>query len=144
MKTATRKKLTFAALPEDYAGLVVFYPLRPLRDKVDFNNAYEVAIAMAGHNLTPDQEDYLDVLTTLINQYDEKYNAQPLGGEADTDPLGMLTFLMEQHNMNASDLGRLLGQRELGSKILRGDRELSKTHIRKLSNHFHVSPAIFM
>jgi len=141
MRTATRKKLTFAALPEDYAGLVAFYPLRPLHDKVDFNNAYEVAMAMAGHDLTPDQEDYLDVLTTLINQYDELHNVQPL---PDIDALGMLKFLMEQRDMNASDLGRLLGQRELGSKILREERELSKTHIRKLANHFHVSPAMFM
>ncbi|MCL2639765.1 MAG: hypothetical protein FWD53_02870 [Phycisphaerales bacterium] len=112
---------------------------------MDFNNAYEMALAMAGHNLTPDQEDYLDVLTTLINQYDEKHNAQPLEeGGGDTDPLGILKFLMEQHDMNASDLGRLLGQRELGSKILRGERELSKAHIRKLANHLHVSPAMFM
>ena len=141
MRTVTCKKPVFADLPEDYAGLVAFYPLRPLHDKVDFNNAYEVAMAMAGHSLTVDQEDYLAVLTTLINQYDEERNTQPL---PDTDALGMLKFLMEQHGMNASDLGRLLGQRELGSKIFREDRELSKAHIRKLAEHFHVSPAMFM
>ena len=46
--------------------------------------------------------------------------------------------------MSVSDLGRLLGQRELGSKILRGDRELSKAHIRTLANHFRVTAAMFI
>ena len=58
--------------------------------------------------------------------------------------MGNLTFLMEQHQMNASDLGRLLGQRELGSKLLREERQLSKTMIVKLADHFHVSPAYFL
>ena len=37
--------------------------------------------------------------------------------------------------MSASDLGRLLGQRELGPKIVSGARELSKENIRKLMRH---------
>ena len=46
--------------------------------------------------------------------------------------------------MSVSDLGRLLGQRELGSKLLREERQLSKTIIVKLADHFHVSPAYFL
>ena len=46
--------------------------------------------------------------------------------------------------MNASDLGRLLGQRQLGAKILSGDRDLSKAHIQTLAAHFGVSPAVFL
>jgi len=51
---------------------------------------------------------------------------------------------MEQHALTASDPGRILGQRELGSKILRGDRELSKTHIRALADYFHVNAGMFV
>jgi len=46
--------------------------------------------------------------------------------------------------MTASDLGRLLGQRQLGATILRGDRKLSKTHIRRLAEHFHVDAGLFL
>jgi antitoxin component HigA of HigAB toxin-antitoxin module len=46
--------------------------------------------------------------------------------------------------MNASDLGRLLGQRELGPKILNGARSLSKRHIRKLSEYFGVTADTFL
>jgi len=40
-------------------------------------------------------------------------------------------------------LGRLLGNRSLGSLILNGRRQLSKAHIEKLSEHFGLSPAVF-
>jgi antitoxin component HigA of HigAB toxin-antitoxin module len=56
----------------------------------------------------------------------------------------VLRFLMEGHDMSASDLGRLLGNRELGAAILRGDRSLSKAHIQTLSRHFAVSTDLFL
>ena len=139
MKKASQ--LRFADLPRNYKELVAHFPLRPIHDKIDLDNATEIADAMAGHEFTRDQEDYFDVLVTLIDQYEQAHLPQP---ELNHDPLGNLKFLMEQHGMTASDLGRLLGQRELGSKLIRGERELSKTHIRKLAEHFHVSPAAFV
>lgn len=137
----TMTRMTFSELPRDYASLISLFPLRPIHDKVDLQNATEIADAMAGHALSQDQEDFFDVLTTLMNQYEEAHLPQPRRGH---DPVGNLKFLMEQQEMSASDLGRLLGQRELGSKILRGERELSKAHIRVLAERFHVSPALFL
>ena len=134
-------RMTFSSLPADYEGLVRMFPLRPLHDKVDLVNATEVTDAMAGHDLNQDQEDYFAVLATLIDEYEQAHRPQPRRRH---DPVGNLTFLMEQHHMNASDLGRLLGQRELGSKLLRKERQLSKTMIAKLADHFHVSPACFL
>jgi HTH-type transcriptional regulator/antitoxin HigA len=52
---------------------------------------------------------------------------------------------MEQNNMNASDLARLLGvHQSMGSKILKGDRALTVEHLRKLCEHFKVSSALFI
>jgi antitoxin component HigA of HigAB toxin-antitoxin module len=56
----------------------------------------------------------------------------------------MLRYLMRGREMSASDLGRLLGERSLGPAILRGDRELSKAHVRTLCAHFRVSPVVFI
>jgi HTH-type transcriptional regulator/antitoxin HigA len=137
----TASPLVFAGMPRDYQRLVSMYPLRPIHDQVDLENATEIADAMAGHDLSPDQEDYFDVLTTLMNEYELSHVAQPVRQH---DPIGNLQFLMEQHTLTASDIGRILGQRELGSKILRGDRELSKTHIRKLADYFHVNAGMFV
>ena len=56
----------------------------------------------------------------------------------------MLKYLMDQSGMRPTDLGRVLGNRGLASLILHGHRQLSKTHIRKLTEHFKVSPAVFL
>jgi HTH-type transcriptional regulator/antitoxin HigA len=131
----------FPVMPTDYHGLIRMFPLRPLHDKVDLANATEIADAMAGHELNQDQEDYFSVLATLINEYEKANLPQP---RRKHDPVGNLAFLMEQHGLSASDLGRILGQRELGSKLLRKERQLSKAIITRLADHFHVSPAIFL
>jgi len=56
----------------------------------------------------------------------------------------ILKSLMAGRGMTASDLGPLLGQREVGTKILKGQRALRKSHIARLAKHFHVSTHLFI
>ena len=56
----------------------------------------------------------------------------------------LVRSLMDEHGMSESDLGRLLGDRSLGHRILSGERELSKTHIRTLAEHFSLNPAALL
>jgi HTH-type transcriptional regulator/antitoxin HigA len=132
--------MDFRRTPKDYSGLVRMVPPRPIHDKVDLANATEIVDALAGHDLTHDQEDYLDVLSDLLQKYEGEYS--PMRRAAST-PLERLRFLVEQAEMSASDLGRLLGNRGLGSLVLRGQRQLSKTHIRILAEHFRLDPGYF-
>lgn len=60
------------------------------------------------------------------------------------NPVETLKFLLDSNGLNASDLGRILGQRQLGSKILKGERQLSKTHIKELADYFSVEPGLFL
>ena len=46
--------------------------------------------------------------------------------------------------MTASDLGRMLGDRSLGSRVLNGRRRLSKEHIKILCGRFKVSADLFL
>lgn len=128
-------------MPRSFAGLCKLLPLRPIYDETDWANATEVMHALAGHDLNQDQEDYLEALTTLIGAYEDEHHA------VDTSHLRgieALRYLVEYNGMTASALGQLLGNRSLGSKVLRGQRELSKTHIRTLAEHFKVSPSLFL
>ncbi len=141
MKT-TRLKIQFASLPEDYGGLCRVHVPRPIRDKVDFENVTEITDALAGHKLTADQEDYFDLLCRLIEDYEKEHArlAMPKVSGLDT-----LRHLLEAHEMNATDLSRLLGtHRTLGAMILRGDRQLTLSHVRKLSEHFGVPADLFL
>ncbi|HXI69754.1 MAG TPA: transcriptional regulator [Verrucomicrobiae bacterium] len=141
MKTI-RVKTEFARLPKDYAGLCRLLTPRPLHDKVDFENVTEITDAMAGHKLTPDQEDYFDLLCRLIEAY-EKEHAQP--DMSKVTALDALQHLLDAHDLGAADLARLLDvHRTLGGMILRGERQLTLAHVRTLAKHFRVSADLFL
>src|SRR5262249_13986709 len=92
-------------------------------------------------SLDPGEQDYFDTLTLLVEAYDEEHHQV---ATQQLDSLAMLKYLMEENGMRPADLGRLLGNRGLASLILHGRRQLSKTHIRKLAQHFKVSPSLFL
>ncbi len=141
MKT-TNAKVEIARLPKDYAGLCRILTPRPIHDEVEFQNVTEITDAMAGHKLTPDQEDYFDLLCRLIEDY-EKEHAQ-LAAPTVTVLEG-LKHLLDAHGMSAADLARLLNvHRTLGAMILRGERKLTLNHVRTLARHFGVSADVFL
>jgi len=134
-------KNEFRKLPKAYADLVAVLPPRPIHDDVDLANATEMIDRLAGFDLNDDQEDYLEALATFVEAYETERFAID---DSRITPLDALKVLLSEHEMNASDLGRLLGSRTLGAAILSGRRGLSKTHIRKLADHFQVEPGLFL
>jgi len=139
MSTATTPR---TEMPKTYAALIRLMPPRTIHDDIDLENVTEIIdrLAVLNHP-TKDQADYLETLATLVAAYE---NAHHLIDVSKINSLETLKFLLQEHGLNASDLGRILGQRQLGSAILRGDRQLSKTHIAKLAAHFGVSPGVFL
>ncbi len=133
---------TLKSIPTAWAGLSAMYPLRPIHDGIDLRNATDIIDAMAGHRLTADQEDYLDALATLVSAYEaEHYPLQT----SHTSGLDSLRSLLEDHQMTAADLGRLLGiHRSHAAKILKDERSLTIGHLLKLSEYFKVEPQLFM
>ena len=134
-------KADFKHTPRTYAELVAMLPPRPIHDAVDYDNAVEMIDRLAGFDLNADQEDYLDALATFVEVYERDRFSM---GEWRPTPLEALKFLLGEHGMSASDLGRLLGNRTLGAAILKGRRSLSKAHIKKLAGHFKVEPGLFL
>jgi HTH-type transcriptional regulator/antitoxin HigA len=90
--------------------------------------------------LTADQSDYLEAVSTFIEAYDQARVKWPKG-----TPLDTLNFLLEQHDLTAADLSRLLGaDRSLGPKILRGERRLTVDHIRTLARQWNIEPGLLL
>ena len=139
MKT-TYAKTGFGLLPKDYGRLCQILTPRPIHDHAEFENVTEITDLMAGHKLTPDQEDYFDLLCRLIEEYEkERVDAPKVTG------LEGLQHLLEERAMSAADLARVLGvHRTLGAMILRGERKLTLKHVRTLSRHFGVSADLFV
>ena len=122
-------------LPETWAELTAELSLRPIHDDVEYDNAVDLLDRLAVlDKRTEDQEDFLETLSSLVERYDDEHMS----------PIDSLRYLCEQNNMTASALGELLGNRSLGSKVLREERQLSKEHIRKLCDRFSVSSDLFL
>jgi len=138
MKTRT---LAHDDIPQSYAELAGLLMPRPLHDDVDYRNALAVLDAMAGFKMNADQEDYFEAVATFVEKYEAEHHA--IDGEKMT-PVELIRSLMAEHDMSESDLGRLVGDRSLGHRILSGERGLSKAHIRILAEHFSLNPAALL
>ena len=139
MKTMPAE-MKFARLPKDYAGLCRMLMPRPIHDNVELHNVTEITDAMAGHEFTPDQEDYFDLLCRLVEDYEKDRVPAP-----QVTALEALQHLLDARGMNAADLSRLLGvHRTLGAMILRGERKLTLKHVQVLARHFGVSADVFV
>lgn len=140
MSTATRYR--YKDLPKTYAGLVGILPPRPIHGEGDLEEVRQMVEVLAvRQSLTKDQRDYLDALTLFIEAYEDEH--VPMDESFDT-PLDALKHLVEASGMSRARLGELLGDRSLGTRILNGERQMSKAHIAKLCDHFKVSPEMFI
>ena len=143
MKTTTA--ITAANLPKTYEGLVRLHMPRPIHDEVEYDNTCEIldvlAVLSTNVKLNQDQEDYLTLLTDLVETYDKEHGLP----DHEVSPLAMLKHLMEEHALTGDDLAGILGtDRSLAYRILKGERNLTTAHIKKLSTHFACSPALFI
>ncbi len=135
------KRSLLRALPGRFLDLVRLYPPHAIENESDYDDTLEVLEALLRlRRPTQGQAHYLETLTQLVEAYDALHYTDDLKGLSPVEALGTL---LASHQMTASDLGRLLGSRSLGSKLLRGERDLSQAHIRKLSKHFAVDPSLF-
>ena len=84
-------------------------------------------------------KDEIELLTLLIEKYDEAHNSF-----ADADPIALLKHLMKEHKMKAVQLAALLHVSEgLVSDILHYKKGLSKGSIRILSDRFKLNQEAF-
>ncbi len=144
MRTAASRKQAKGGVGDDYLDLIREFPLRPLRSAREHKAAAAILDRLAVRpegSLSPGQQDYLETLTLLVQDYDEQHFRIQT---SHLQPVEMLKYLMEQAGMKRSDLGRLLGNKALPSLILNGQRALSKTHIRILADHFKVEAGLFL
>lgn len=87
------------------------------------------------------ERDFMDIMLPVVEAYEARHHAIDT---SEITPLELLRSLLADHGMSAADLGRLLGNRSVGSAILRGERELSKAQIKILAERFKLNPGAFI
>jgi HTH-type transcriptional regulator/antitoxin HigA len=131
-----------ARVDKAYMELVREFPLVPLRERLDFEEAVKVMkrLAYRRSSLSSGEADYLTVLGDLIAQYEKRL---PRIAEEMT-PQEALAFLMEANGLLQADLVECVGYKSNLSAFLNGHRGLSKRAACRLAEHFKVSPGLFL
>jgi len=136
-------KTLSATRKDDYLVLVRSFPLRRVQSDAQHAAALKVSGRLIGlhRKLTAGERQYLDALVVLIREYEQTHHAGKLPQAKGID---VLRHLMAERRMTQRGLAGLLGVGEsAASMILSGERDLTKSHIKALSQHFGVSVVAF-
>lgn len=79
-----------------------------------------------------------ELLTLLIEEYEDR-NYQLKAAT----PVEVLLELMEANDLKQKDLADIFGAESTVSAVINGKRDMTREHIKKLSDRFNVSPAVF-
>lgn len=92
-----------------------------------------------GDRLSPEEGKLLDLLSDLIENYEDK--VYPI---EDAPPHEMLKFLMRENDLKQSDLLHVFGSSGITSEVVGGKRSISKAQAKKLAEFFKVSVELFI
>jgi len=92
-----------------------------------------------GNRMTAAERRMADLLTLLIEDFEEKHYALRAGS-----PVDVLNELMLANGLKQKDMLDVFGTPSIVSEVLHGKRQLTTEHIRRLSRRFHVSPEVFI
>jgi HTH-type transcriptional regulator/antitoxin HigA len=89
-----------------------------------------------------DESHLLASLMETLGSLIEMYEAQRVP-EIEGNPIDSLKTLIEEHDINQSDLPEI-GTQGVVSEVLSGKRKLNIRQVKALSKRFNVSPAVFI
>jgi HTH-type transcriptional regulator / antitoxin HigA len=139
-KDTSSSRAVYGKSEDRYLQLVRHFPLRPLRTDADLDAAVAVVDSLIDQEtLSAAEQDYLDVLSDLVEAYEAE--AVPMSPVGDAD---MLRFLIEQKGVTQAEVAKKAGIAESTiSEVLAGKRKLNRLQIGKLARFFHVEPGAF-
>jgi HTH-type transcriptional regulator/antitoxin HigA len=113
--------------------------VRPIRDEADYDAALaRIDCLMDAPEGSPDRDE-LDVLTTLVEVYEDKHYPIDL-----PSPIEAIHFRMEQADLNQADLVPYIGSRAKVSEVLSGKRMLTLKMIRALHTHLGIPAEVLI
>jgi HTH-type transcriptional regulator/antitoxin HigA len=134
VRTATR------TLPDTYFALVKQFPLAHFRNDADLVAAQEVIDRLLEQDLDEGAQEYFNVLTDLVESYEDDHEPIPDASEAD-----VLRELMRSNKLSQPRLAKKVGiAQSTISAVLNGARSLTKEQVVTLAKFFHISPAAFL
>jgi HTH-type transcriptional regulator / antitoxin HigA len=120
--------------------MLVEYQPKVITTEAEYDHALEtVEKLMACKQRTPEQTAILQLLVTLIEEFETKhYPIEP------SSPHAMLEHLMDARGIKQSDLVGVIGSKGVVSEVVNRKRPISKAQAKTLGEFFNVSPGLFI
>ena len=123
-----------------YAKLLVKSLPRPIHCEAEHTRLVQILLELdESENLTPEEEALAEVLTLLIEDYEEKAHPFPK-----VSPTASLNALMEDRGLKHKDIWPILGNKGSATEILAGRRSISKAQAIRLSEFLNVPVSLFL
>src|SRR5437660_400489 len=134
MSTATETK------DSTYAKLLAKSLPRPIRSRTEHERLVEMLLELdEREDLSPDEEDLAEMLTLLIEDYEERHHPLPR-----VSPHESLKALMEERGLKHKDIWPVLGNKGSATEVLSGRRSISKAQAKRLAAFLHVPIDLFI
>ena len=113
--------------------------IRPIKTEADYFVALEEIESLFDAAPDTPEGDRLEVLTTLVEAYEDKQYGIPL-----PDPIEAIEYHMESRGLSRRDLEPFLGSRGRVSEILNRKRPLSIEMVRRLHAGLGISAEVLI
>ena len=123
-----------------YAKLLTKSLPRPIHNDAELERTTGILLDLEERDyLSPEEVALAEVLTLLIEDYEEKHHPLPR-----VSPNDSLNALMQERGLRHKDIWPILGNKGATTEILSGRRSISKAHALRLAEFFHVTVDLFI
>ena len=113
---------------------------KPIRTEAEHARLTGMLLALDERDeLSPEEGALAEMLTLLIEDYEEKFHPLPT-----VSPTASLNALMEERELKHKDIWPILGNKGGATEVLRGRRAISKAQAKRLAEFFRVPVEIFI
>lgn len=113
--------------------------LKPIKTDADHEAALKEIERLWGAAEGTKDGDRLEILIALVENYEEAHFPMDM-----PDPIEAIKFRLEQQGVDKKALIGIIGNRTRVFEVLRGDRALSLTMIRKLNQQLKIPAEILI
>jgi len=113
--------------------MVITMNIHPIKTNDDYQNSLQEIEDLMMAKLNTDEGERLDVLVTLVEDYERKH--YPIDFP---DPIEAIKFVMEQRGLTAKDLAPMIGRTNRVYEILNGKRPLTLPMIKNLHRNLGI------
>lgn len=133
--------MTLTFNPERYKDLLSEYQPKLIRTEVENEQAL-VMVEKLMHlaSRTPEQQELYELLIVLVEKFENEFYQ----AEQKNNPISMLLFLMEQRDVQSSDLVDIFGSNSVVEDVISGRVRIDRSMSESLGRFFHIDSMLFI